>query len=41
LLGVLVRLRVFSEICVQSVMSEQYVRYLRTVRVIYLLLGWW
>jgi hypothetical protein len=37
----LVRLKVFSEICVQSVMSGHYVRYLITVRVRYLLLGWW
>jgi len=34
-------IKVFSEIFVQTVMPEQYVRYLMTVRVRYLLLGWW
>ena len=34
-------IKVFSEISVQTVMSEQYVRYLRIVRARYLLLGWW
>ena len=33
--------KVSKEICVQTVMLEQYVRYLRDVRDRYLLLGWW